>query len=62
MNHAPADYVNAGFKYEAARSLDAARAVAHKIRAMLTSETPEDQTEARALIEQGRREARGVLA
>jgi len=59
MNHAPADYVNAGHKYEAARSLDAARAVAHKIRAMLTSETPEDQTEARALIEQGRKEARG---
>lgn len=58
MNHAPADYVNAGFKYESARSLDAARAQAHKIRAMLTSETPEDQTEARALIEQGRREAR----
>ena len=60
MNHAPADYVNAGYRYEAARSLDAARAVAHKIRAMLTSETPEDQTEARALIEQGRSEARGL--
>lgn len=59
MNHAPADYVNAGYRYEAARSLDAARAVAHKIRAMLSSETPEDQTEARALIEQGRKEARG---
>lgn len=59
MNHAPADYVNAGYRYESARSLDAARAVAHKIRAMLTSETPEDQTEARALIEQGRSEARG---
>jgi hypothetical protein len=59
MNHTPADYVNAGYKYESARSPDAARAVAHKIRAMLTSETPEDQTEARALIEQGRSEARG---
>lgn len=59
MNHAPADYVNAGYRYESARSLDAARAQAHKIRAMLTSETPEDQTEARALIEQGRSEARG---
>ena len=60
MNRAPADYVNAGYRYEAARSLDAARAVAHKIRAMLTSETPEDQTEARPLIEQGRKEARGT--
>ena len=59
MNHAPADYVNAGFKYESARSLDAARAQAYRIRAMLTSETPEDQAEARALIEQGRKEARG---
>lgn len=59
MNHAPADYVNAGYRYEAARGLDAARAVAHEIRTMLTSETPEDQTEARALIEQGRSEARG---
>lgn len=59
MNHAPVDYVNAGHKYESARSLDAARAQAQRIRAMLTSETPEDQTEARALIEQGRKEARG---
>ena len=59
MNHAPADYVTAGYRYESARSLDAARAVAHKIRAMLSSESPHDQTEARALIEQGRKEARG---
>lgn len=59
MNHAPADYVNAGYRYERAQSLDAARAQAQRIRAMLTSETPENQTEARALIEQGRSEARG---
>ena len=59
MNHAPADYVNAGYRFEKAQNPDAARAQAHKIRAMLTSETPEDQTEARALIEQGRSEARG---
>lgn len=58
MNHAPADYINAGYRYELAQSPDAARAQAHKIRAMLTSETPEDQTEARELIEQGRQEAR----
>lgn len=30
MNHAPADYVNAGHKYESARSLDAARAQAQR--------------------------------
>lgn len=59
MNHAPADYVTAGYKYEKAKSLDAARAQAQHIRAMLSSETPHDQTEARALIEQGRSEARG---
>lgn len=58
MNHTEADYINAGHRYEAAISLDAARAQAQRIRAMLTSETPHDQTEARALIEQGRKEAR----
>lgn len=58
MNHAEADYVNAGFKYERAQSLDAARAQAQRIRAMLSSESVDDQTEARALIEQGRAEAR----
>lgn len=59
MNHPPADYVNAGYKYERAKSLDAARAQAQLIRTMLTSETTEEQTEARALIERGRQEARG---
>lgn len=58
MNHAESDYVNAGFKYERAQSLDAARAQAQRIRAMLSSESVDDQTEARALIEQGRAEAR----
>lgn len=58
MNHAESDYVNAGFKYEQAQSLDAARAQAQRIRAMLSSESVDDQTEARALIEQGRAESR----
>ena len=58
MNHAEADYVRAGFKYESAPNLDRSRAEAQRIRAMLMSETPEDQTEARHLIEQGRQEAR----
>lgn len=60
MNHAENDYVNAGYKYERAQSLDAARAQAQRIRAMLSSESVEDQTEARRLIEQGRAEARGA--
>lgn len=58
MNHPPADYVNAGHRYEKAQTLDAARAQAYKIRAMLSSETPDDQSEARHLIERGRAEAR----
>lgn len=58
MNHAPAEYVRAGFRYESAPNLDRSRAQAQLIRAMLSSETPEDQTEARHLIEQGRQEAR----
>jgi hypothetical protein len=59
MNHAPADYVNTGFKYEAAQHPDTAKQHAQRLRAMLTSERPEDQAEARRLIEQGRQEARG---
>ena len=59
MNHAPADYVNTGHKYEKAQSLEKAREHAQRIRAMLASEAPKDQAEARALVERGRSEARG---
>lgn len=58
MNHTENDYIQAGYKYEKAQSLDAGRAQANLIRAMLSSERPEDQTYARTLIEQGRQEAR----
>jgi len=58
VNHTEADYIRAGYKYESAPSSDGARAQAQTIRAMLSSETPEDQTEARKLIERGRQEAR----
>lgn len=58
MNHSEADYIRAGFKFERANSPQASTAQAYTIRAMLTSETPEDQQEARRLIEQGRQEAR----
>lgn len=58
MNHTESAYIDAGYKFEKAQSPDRARAVAQTLRAMLTSETPEDQTEARRLIEQGRAEAR----
>lgn len=59
MNHAPADYVNTGFKYEQATHPDTAKQYAQRLRAMLDSEFIEDRAEARRLIEQGRQEARG---
>lgn len=58
MRHTESDYVRAGFKFERAKSPPASMAHAYTIRAMLASESPEDQTEARRLIEQGRQEAR----
>ena len=58
MNHTEADYINEGARYEKAHSTESARAIAYKLRAMLSSETPENQAYARQLIEQGRKEAR----
>lgn len=58
MKHTEAEYINAGHRYEAAQSADAARARAELIRAMLRNEHPSDHAEARRLIDQGRAEAR----
>ena len=58
MNHTEADYINTGAAYENASSPDQAKALAYKLRAMLSSERPEDQTYARTLIEKGRADAR----
>lgn len=58
MKHAEADYINAGYKYESAKTPDSARAVAQKIRKMLEEEAVSDQQDARYLIERGRQEAR----
>ena len=62
MTHTEAEYIEAGYKYERARSPDAGRARAEAIRAMLVRENLKDHTEARALIERGRAEARAVPA
>ena len=62
MTHTEAEYIEAGYKYERARSPDAGRARAEAIRAMLARENQKDHTEARALIERGRAEARAVPA
>lgn len=58
MQHLESEYVNEGARYERATNTEAARAIAYKLRAMLSSERPEDQSYARELIEQGRKEAR----
>lgn len=55
MNHSEGKYIEIGYRYE--RKLQSI-AEAQTIRRMLESETPEDRTEARRLIEQGREEAR----
>ena len=58
MTHTEHAYIEAGHRYERATTLDKARAESQAIRTMLETEKPHDQTEARHLIEQGRREAR----
>jgi len=58
MKNAQADYINAGYKYEKADNANKARAVAETIRKMLQEEHITDQTDARHLVERGRKEAR----
>jgi hypothetical protein len=59
MNHTEHAYIEAGRRYELAETVDAARARAEVLRAMLSSEEGRDVSDARALIERGRAEARG---
>ena len=58
MKHPEAQYISAGHRYERARTPAQVAAASQIIRAMLEQEKPHDQTEARHLIDQGRREAR----
>ena len=58
MNHTESAYIEAGRRYEKAQGIDSARAVAEKLRAMLSSENPKDVPECRRLIDQGRAEGR----
>lgn len=58
MKHPEAQYINAGHRYERARTPAQVAAASQIIRAMLEQEKPHDQTEARHLIDQGRKEAR----
>lgn len=58
MKHTEHDYIQAGYRYEKARSPAASSAQAQAIRVMLESEHITDHPEARRLIEIGRQEAR----
>jgi len=58
MKHAESAYINAGARFERVQSISGNIAAAAALRAMLDTETPEDQTYARRLIEQGRAEIR----
>lgn len=62
MKHTEATYIDLGFKYERAQTLGTGQAAAQAIRSLLESETIDDRTEARYLVERGRQEARGVAA
>ena len=58
MRHAESDYINAGYRYEKASTPNAGIAEAQRMRAMIESEHPDEQSEARRLIAQGINEAR----
>jgi hypothetical protein len=62
MKHAEVQYISLGFRYEAAKSVQAGTAIARTIRGLLEAETIEDRAEAR-YVDRGRQEARqGVSA
>ena len=58
MKHAENDYIQAGYQYERAPTPNMAIAIASRMRAMIESERPDEQTEARRLIALGIDEAR----
>jgi hypothetical protein len=58
MKHPEADYINAGARYQLAKTPAQTIAQAGTLRRMLESERIDDRAEARRLIETGRAEAR----
>ena len=58
MKHPENDYIQAGYQYERAPTPNMAIAIASRMRMMIESEHPDEQADARRLIEQGRQEAR----
>jgi len=60
MKHSEHTYTAAGARYEHAHTPGQVAAASQAIRILLEAEKPHDQTEARHLIEQGRKEARNA--
>jgi hypothetical protein len=58
MKHTEHTYIDLGYRYEAAKSVQAGTAIARTIRGLLESERIEDRAEARRLVDRGRQEAR----
>jgi len=58
MKHTEHAYIQAGHRYERASTPGQVAAASQTLRAMLESETPEDQDEGRRLFEIGRQDAR----
>ena len=58
MKHPENDYIQAGYRYERAPTPNMAIAIASRMRAMIESEHPDEQAEARRLIALGIDEAR----
>lgn len=62
MKHPEAKYVDLGYRYERAHTVQAGTAIARTIRGLLESEQIDERAEARHLVDRGRQEARGVAA
>ena len=58
MKHLENEYIQAGFEYERAPTPNTAIAIASRMRMMIESEHPDEQSEARRLIALGIDEAR----
>ncbi len=57
-----ATYLQAGYAYERAKTIESSRAMADTLRRMIEDETIDERAEARRLIELGREEARKLRA
>jgi hypothetical protein len=57
-----AQYIALGYKYEMAKTVEAAQAVSQAIRMAVEAERIEDRAEARYFVDRGRQEARMEVA